>query len=153
MQSAAAMHCPGILCCSMSPCSIASHLQANDKEAFLARFMTVERTLKESISRQLAAEKGLDAKIAAHNTQVSQMLSQVDVRMKQGETLLREQIESAMSRLRAYARDVEEQMGQVCSCKLTPMSYSCLDVLLSSKFLADRTCTQGTSVDSGLRKC
>lgn len=59
-------------------------LQANDKEAFLARFMSVERTLKESISRQLSAEKGLDTKIAAHNTQVSQMITQVDSRMKRG---------------------------------------------------------------------
>jgi hypothetical protein len=90
-------------------------LQATDKEAFLARFMSVERTLKESISRQLAAEKDLDVKIVAHTAHVSQMISQVDARMKKGEVLLREQVESAMSRLRAYARDVEEDMGQVCS--------------------------------------
>lgn len=77
--------------------------------------MSVERTLKEAISQQLSAESSLDAKIAAHNTQVSQMISQVDSRTKRGETVLRDQVESAMSRLRTYARDVEEHMGQVRS--------------------------------------
>lgn len=89
------------------------HVQANDKEGFLARFISVEGTLKESISKQLSAEKRLDTKIAAHDSKVNQMILHVDSRMKQSETLLREQVESAMSRLRAYARDVEQQMGQV----------------------------------------
>jgi hypothetical protein len=76
--------------------------------------MSVERTLKESISQQLLAERDLDMKIAAHTNQISQMISEVDIRMKSGEALLRDQVESAMSRLRTYARDVEEHMGQVC---------------------------------------
>ena len=71
-------------------------LQANDKEAFLSRFMAVERTLKEAIARQLSAEKALDAKIAGHNTQVTQMISQADARAKRGEAVLRDQVELSL---------------------------------------------------------
>lgn len=92
--------------------------------------MSVERALKEAIAKQLSAETALDAKIAAHNTQVTQMISQADARAKRGEAVLRDQVESAMSRLRAYARDVEEQMGQVCPRQCFPYSlkyiYACM---------------------------
>ena len=92
--------------------------------------MSVERALKEAIAKQLSAETALDAKIAAHNTQVTQMISQAGARAKMGEAVLRDQVESAMSRLRAYARDVEEQMGQVCPRQSFPYSlkyiYACM---------------------------
>ena len=43
-------------------------MQASDKEALLARFVNVERTLKDAIQQQMSAERALDGKMAAHST-------------------------------------------------------------------------------------
>jgi hypothetical protein len=85
-------------------------VQANDKEAFLHRFVAVEGTLQEAISRQLAAEAGADTKMAAHAAQMDCLAVQQAEAAEAKEAVLREQMEAAMRRLRAYAREVEQNM-------------------------------------------
>lgn len=90
-------------------------MQASDKEKFLARFVTVERTVKDSIHQQLAAELALDGKVASHTAALKQLVARAEERARGAECVLRDQVEAAMGRLRAYAREVEEALDQVCS--------------------------------------
>lgn len=90
-------------------------LQANDKEAFLQRFISVEGTLKEAIAKQLAAEASLDGKVAAHNDQMQTMMRELNTHVEGKEAVLREQLEASMRKLRAYAREVEQNMESVRS--------------------------------------
>ena len=56
------------LCCGLSSKQLS--LQANDKEAFLHRFVAVEGTLKDAIAKQLAAEDSAERRMAAHSAQM-----------------------------------------------------------------------------------
>eukprot|EP00892_Ulva_mutabilis_P012467 jgi/Ulvmu1/9593/UM054_0023.1 len=87
-------------------------MQASDKETYLARFVAVERALKDSIQQQLAAERSLDGKVAAHTAALKRLVARAEERARGGECVLREQVEAAMVRLRAYAREVEEALDQ-----------------------------------------
>lgn len=97
--------------------SVISHirrlLQASDKEVLLSRFVTVERTLKDAIQQQLRAEAALDGKMAAHSGALRQMVARAGERAAGAEAVLRDQVEAAMGRLRAYAREVEQSLDQV----------------------------------------
>lgn len=90
-------------------------VQANDKEALLARFVTVERALKDAIQQQLSAERALDGKVAAHTAALTKLVQRTEERARGAEDVLRDQVEAAMGRLRTYAREVEESLDQVCT--------------------------------------
>lgn len=98
-----------------------NHAQASDKEALLVRFVAVERTLKDAIQQQLSAERALDGKVAAHTAALTQLVGRAEERARGAEAVLRDQVETAMGRLRAYAREVEESLDQVrAACWRTP---------------------------------
>ena len=105
-------------------------LQANDKEAFLHRFTTVEATLKDAIERQLAAEASLDGKVAAHRAELAAVAADVATGVEQKEGVLREQMEGAMRKIRAYAREVEQNMESVRA--ITYRLDVCYDMCLSA---------------------
>ena len=88
-------------------------MQANDKEAFLQRFISVEGTLKEAIAKQLAAEESLDGKVAAHTDQLQSMMRELNQHVEGKEIVLRDQLEASLRKLRAYAREVEQNMESV----------------------------------------
>ena len=97
-------------CCACMQRRGARRLQANDKEAYLQRFVAVEATLKEAIAAQLAAERALDGKIAAHTEQMHEGLRRMNGHVDGREAALREQLEAALRKLRSYARDVEHDL-------------------------------------------
>lgn len=94
--------------------SIASWLQATDKEAFLHRFVALERALKDALSRQGAIASDLDAKVAAHRSHMDAVLREMRSSAAEKEAVLRAQLDAALRRLRAYAREVEQHMEAVC---------------------------------------
>lgn len=127
--------------------------QASDKEAFLARFVAVERALKEAIQQQLAAEQALDGKMTAHTASLKQLVARVEERTRGAESVLREQVEAAMGRLRAYAREVEEALDQVRSNPaITPAITGPFRRLPERPAtMADRAAGAGTGADHSRR--
>jgi hypothetical protein len=91
----------------------ATRVQANDKEAFLHRFVSVECTLKEAITKQLDAAQSLDVKVALHNEQMQAHVLEMNGNVEGKEAVLREQLEVAMRKIRRYAREVEQTMESV----------------------------------------
>jgi hypothetical protein len=103
-----------LLHCQVSLNRVLCHnLQANDKEAYLQRFIVLESTLKDAISKQLAAETSLDGKIAEHTQEMQGMLHHMNKHVDSKEAVLREQLEASLQRLRAYALDLEQSMESV----------------------------------------
>jgi hypothetical protein len=85
---------------------------AHDKKKTVERLLVLERTLREVHEMRAAGDKATALAIEASHMRLAQLLAAERSQREGKERKLREQVQQALLKLRAFARDLEEKQEQ-----------------------------------------